>query len=68
MKLKEKTVIANMKESELITLIRELKHQLADYRVNRYSRQSKNVREATAMRRKVAIAQTALRSKELLHE
>jgi ribosomal protein L29 len=68
MKLKERTAIANMKVVELVKLIAEEKHKLADYRVNRYSKQSKNVRETTAIRRKVAIAQTVLRSKELLHE
>ncbi len=68
MKLKERTTIANMSVTELAKLIAEEKHKLADYRVNRYSKQSKNVRESTAMRRKIAIMQTALRAKELLHE
>ncbi len=68
MKLKNKTAINNMSQSELVKLITEEKHKLADYLVNRYSKQSKNVREATAMRRKIAVAQTVLRAKELIHE
>lgn len=68
MKRKNKTAINSMSQSELVKLITEEKHTLADYLVNRYSKQSKNVREATAMRRKIAVAQTVLRAKELLHE
>ena len=68
MKRKERTAIVNMKSTELVKMIGEEKRKLADYLINRYSKQSKNVREATAMKRKIAIAQTVLRAKELIHE
>ncbi len=68
MKRKERTAISNMAQAELTKVIAEEKRKLADFRINRYSKQSKNVREQTTMKRKIAIAQTVLRAKELTHE
>jgi ribosomal protein L29 len=68
MKKKEKTSIHSMKATELIKMISDAKKELAKIRVNRYSKQSKNVHEGTALKRKIAIAQTVLQEKELVHE
>jgi len=68
MKKKELSALHGMKPIELIKVIREEKQKLADYLINRYSKQSKNVHEAQAHKRKIAVASTVLRSKELSHE
>ena len=68
MKKKEMNTIKAMKPVELVKVIRETTQKLAQYMVNRYSKQSKNVHEGTALRRKIAVLQTVLKQKELLHE
>jgi ribosomal protein L29 len=68
MKKKERTTMHAMKPVELTKIIRENTEKLAEYRVNRYSKQSKNVREGAAYRRKIAVAETILKQKELSHE
>lgn len=68
MKKKEMTTITGMKTTELAKAIRENTDKLAQYLLNRYSKQSKNTREGTAYRRKIAVLQTILKQKELLHE
>lgn len=68
MKKKEKMVLQNMNNIELTKVIREAQVKLADWSVNRYSKHSKNVRESKAIRLKIAIAQTIVRTKELVHE
>jgi ribosomal protein L29 len=68
MKKKDITAMHAMKEPELMKIVSEAKLKLAQYMVNRYSKQSKNVHEGTALRRKIAVAQTILSQKELQHE
>lgn len=68
MKKKERTTMHAMKPVELTKIIRENTEKLAQYMTNRYSKQSKNVREGTAYRRKIAVAQTILNQKELKNE
>lgn len=68
MKRKEKTVIQNMKASEIGKTISDTQSKLAQWRINRYSKQSKNVREGRSMRLKIAIAKTIFHSRELIHE
>lgn len=68
MKKKEIQSMHSMKATELAKLIREEKQKLAMYLINRYSKQSKNVHEGSAYKRKIAVASTALRMKELSHE
>jgi ribosomal protein L29 len=68
MKKKELTSMHAMKKAELVKVITETKAKLADYMVNRYSKQSKNVREGLAYKRKIAVASTILNEKELQHE
>lgn len=67
MKKKEIQSMHGMKETELVKLIREQKQKLADWSINRYSKQSKNAHEGTAYKRKIAVLSTALRVKELSH-
>ncbi len=62
MKKKDKTALQTMKPAELEKTIVETRIKLAQWKVNRYSKQSKNVRESRELRRKIAVAQTALRN------
>lgn len=69
MKKKEKTSLKLMTDKELVKVLDDAKtaltiRQLAD----RSTKQSKNVREGTALRRKIAVVSTLLRQKEITHE
>lgn len=68
MKKKEKTTIMHMKPSELDKAIAENEQKLAQWAVNRYSKQSKNVREGRALKRKLAVLKTEKRRQEITHE
>ena len=68
MKKKEKQTMQSMSQKDLQELVRKEKHALAEYMTNRYSKQSKNVKQAWAHRRKLAVAKTMLRLKELTNE
>ncbi len=68
MKKKEKATLQSMKPAELVRTIRDEKKKLAEYHINRYSKQSKNARVGTAMKLKIAVASTVLRAKEIIHE
>jgi ribosomal protein L29 len=57
-----------MKSPELTKVILETQAKLAEYLINRYSKQSKNVREGSNYRKKIAVASTILSQKELSHE
>lgn len=67
MKKKEKTALQNMNDTELTKTVREARAKLAEWSVNRYSKQSKNVRESKTIRLKIAVARTYARVKELAH-
>ncbi len=62
MKQKEKTSLRSAKPAELEKTIAETQFKLAQWKVNRYSKQSKNVREGRDLRRTIAIAKTLLRA------
>jgi ribosomal protein L29 len=68
MKKKEKTQLHSMKKEELQKAVIETKEKLAQILVNRYSKQSKNVRDVRALRHKIAVAMTILHTKEQVHE
>jgi ribosomal protein L29 len=68
MKKKEKVQLHSMKTEELLKSVIEAKEKLAQILVNRYSKQSKNVREVRAIRHKIAVAMTIINSKEQIHE
>ena len=68
MKTKEKKSLTDMKPEELAKVMAEVKAKLEDHTITRYSKQSKNVRELTAMKRKLAVAATIMRAKEIAHE
>ena len=68
MKTKEKKSLSEMKQEELAKIIAETKEKLADHAITRYSKQSKNVREVREMRKKLAVASSMYRIKELAHE
>lgn len=61
MKKKEKTTLRSMKAEELRKTISDAQTKLAQWKVNRYSKQSKNVRVGRAFKRQIAIAKTYLR-------
>ena len=68
MKKKEIQAMHTMKSPELAKVIGETQMKLAEYMLNRYSKQSKNVREGSNYRKRIAIAKTILSQKELSHE
>jgi ribosomal protein L29 len=68
MKKKEKTSLHSMNIAEIVKLIAETKAQIEKRTMERYSKQSKNVREVRSLERKLAIAQTIAQEKELAHE
>lgn len=68
MKKKDITALQAMKQPELVKMIRETKEKLAGFRITRYSKQSKNVREGREMRKKIAVASTIARLEEISHE
>ncbi len=57
-----------MTASELGKVLVDAKTALAILVMNRYTKQSKNVHEGTALREKIAIVSTLLRQKELVHD
>lgn len=68
MKKKEKISFVSMKTDELVKVISGTQLKLAQLVRDRYSKQSKNVREGKALRQKIAVAKTILHIKELQHE
>lgn len=68
MKRKDINTLRQMGQPELVKAISETKAKLAEIMINRYSKQSKNVRETGQLRKKIAVAATILKEKELVHE
>ncbi len=68
MKTKAQTALKAMTATELVKVLVDAKTALAILTMNRYTKQSKNVREGTILRRKIAFVSTLLRQKELIHE
>ncbi len=68
MKKKEKSSMQSMSDSELAKVISEAQAKLVQARVTRYSKPGRNVREGRALRRKIAVAASIQRYKELQHE
>ncbi len=68
MKKKEETSLKALSEKELGKVLVDAKTALAILVMNRYTKQSKNVHESTALRRKIAYVSTLLRQKEIAHE
>jgi ribosomal protein L29 len=68
MKTKAQTALHMMTAAELTKVLVDAKTALAILVMNRYTKQSKNVHEGTALRRKIAYVSTLLRQKELVHE
>jgi ribosomal protein L29 len=67
MKKKEKQIILESDTKDLSKQASELKKKLASLSVNRYTNQSKNVRERKNIRLQLAVMKTVLRKKELEH-
>lgn len=68
MKKKEMTSIKAMTVKEMEKVLTDARTALAILTMNRYTKQSKNVHEGTALRRKIAVVSGILRQKELTHE
>jgi len=68
MKKKEAVSVKAMTALELGKVLADARTALAILTMNRYTKQSKNVHEGTALRRKIAVVSTVLRQKELVHE
>lgn len=68
MKAKAQTTLKSMTDKELVKVLLDAKTALAILTMNRYTKQSKNVREGKVLREKIAIVSTLLRQKEITHE
>ena len=68
MKTKEKKSLTDMKPEELAKVMAEVKAKLEDHTITRYSKQSKNVREVREFRKKLAVACSIYRIKELIND
>ena len=60
MKLKDKQQLASLSKTELMAQIRDLKKQMKEIELNKYIKQTKNVRAITTLRLKVAMMKTKL--------
>lgn len=60
MKLKDKQQIASLSKTELVAQVSDLKKQIKEIEMNKYIKQTKNVRAVTALRLKVAMMKTRL--------
>ncbi len=58
MKTKDKKSIANESKEELVKEMTNLKAKLLSWRLDRYTKQVKNTREAREIRKKIAIIET----------
>ena len=67
MKTKEKHALFGAKPEELQKNLNELRIKLAAISRDRYTKQSKNSREAKTLRTQIAVVKTILRQKELTH-
>lgn len=54
-----------MKREELVKVLADAQNALSILMSNRYSKQSKNVREGRMLKRKIAVVSTLMRQKEL---
>lgn len=68
MKKKDKASVQTMTKEELGKYIKELEQKLITFRLDRYTKQVKNVREGKLIRHKLAVAHTILNQKELSHD
>jgi len=68
MKKKEKQTLMALKLEELAKILADAKNALDILSIGRYSKQSKNAHEGTALVRKIAVVKTLMRQKELAHE
>lgn len=68
MKKKEKTALHEASIDQLKKRSHELEKDLAILMVNRYTKQSKNVRESRILRYKLAMVKTIIRQKEMINE
>lgn len=66
MKTKEKTALHTMTIDELKKMLAEKSKSLAVFTKERYTKQSKNVREGKNIRQEIARIKTQIRQKELL--
>ena len=68
MKTKAQATLSSMTSQELTKVLIDAKMALAILTMNRYTKQSKNVREGKVLRQKIALVLTFLKQKELTHE
>ncbi len=64
MKKKEKTSLVTASTIELEKQLAETAKKLASLRLERYTKQMKNTREARTLRKDIAIIKTVIRQKE----
>jgi ribosomal protein L29 len=65
MKKKDKQTIFQTDAADLAKQVHELNLKLASLSINRYTNQSKNIRERKNLRGQVAVIKTVIRIKEL---
>lgn len=64
MKRKDKQQIHTMTTAELTSQLRTLGEQIQKTKMERFTKQTKNVHEITAIKRKIAIMKTVLHEKQ----
>jgi len=65
MKNKDKSLLIQADVQDLVKQAQDLRTKLAALTVSRYTKPSKNVREALFLRKKLAVVLTYIRQKEL---
>lgn len=65
MKTKEKKSLVHQSKEELVKETAQLKGKLTTIRLDRFTKQMKNTREAREIRKKIAVMETFIRQKEL---
>lgn len=61
-------MIKGLSVGELGKQVLDVREKLAAHKFDRYTKQSKNLREAWGLRQKLAVMLTVLKEKELTHE
>ena len=68
MKTKEKQTLRAMSQAELAREAETIEGKLAQLRISKFSKPSKNTREAGTQRRRLAVVRTIEGEKEMAHE
>lgn len=68
MKTKEKNALASLKQTELVKEAESIEKKLRQIRLSRFTKPSKNTREAGQLRLRLAVVRTFMHKKETHEE